>query len=60
MKRTKRQPIPQKEFGFTRETFNLVLETTHDGEQIAREHEQAEKACEFANKAQATLFQTES
>ena len=38
MKRTKhRLPLPQHEFGFTPETFNLFAEVSLDGERIARE-----------------------
>jgi len=59
MKPSKRLLIPQKEFGFTPDTFNLFQECTTDGERIAREREQAEKAREPANKAQTRLFQTE-
>jgi hypothetical protein len=59
MKRRKRLPIPQKEFGFTPDTFNLFQERTSDGEHIAREREQIEKARELANAAQTPLFQIE-
>jgi hypothetical protein len=43
MKRRKRPPIPQNEFGFTPNTFNLFQDCTSDGERVAREREQAEK-----------------
>ena len=33
---------PPREFTFARETFNLYIETTEDGERVARE--QAERA----------------
>lgn len=56
MKRHKRMPIPQKEFSFTTETFNLFQESTSDGESIAREREQIEIARELAEQAQASLF----
>lgn len=59
MKSKKCLPIPQKEFGFTPDTFNLFQEHTGDGELVAREHEELQKAREFANAAQAQLFQTE-
>jgi len=59
MKPSKRLPIPQKEFGFTPDIFNLFQECTTDGERIAREREQAENEREPANKAQTRLFQTE-
>jgi hypothetical protein len=58
MKRSKRRlPVPQWEFGFTPNTFNLILETGVDGERIAREHEQVEKDREFTERAQTALFQ---
>ena len=56
MKRSKRLPVPQQEFGFTADTFNLFREWTTDGERIAREREQADKARERAKAAQAELF----
>jgi hypothetical protein len=58
MKPAKRRlPIPQWEFGFTPDTFNLVVETGVDGERIARECEQAKKARQLAEKAQAPLLE---
>ena len=60
MKRAKRRlPIPQNEFGFTPNTFNLFGDCTSAGERIAREREQAEKARQLAEAAQTALFQTE-
>jgi hypothetical protein len=59
MKRSKRLPIPQNEFGFTPSTFNLFGDCTNDGERIAREREQAEKARQLAEAAQPALIQTE-
>lgn len=56
MKRLKRLPVPQKEFGFTTDTFNLFQEITNDGESIAHEREQIESAREFAEKAQTSLL----
>ena len=57
MRRTTRSlPIPQHEFGFTPDTFNLYLDTATDGERIAREHAEAEKARALAERAQARLF----
>lgn len=53
MKRNARLPIPQDEFGFTPETFNLILETTVDGERIAHERAEAEQARRIAEAAQA-------
>jgi hypothetical protein len=58
MKRTKRRlSIPQNEFGFTPNTFNLIVETGVDGERITQEHEQVKKAHQLAEKAQALLLQ---
>jgi len=57
MKRQKPLPIPQKEFGFTTDTFNLFQEVTSDGESISRERDQIEIAQELAEKAQSSLFQ---
>lgn len=56
MKRHKPMPVPQKEFGFAPETFNLFQEHTTDGERIAKEREEAEKARELAERAQRPLF----
>ncbi len=58
MKRRKRLPPPQKEFGFTADTFNLFQEYTNDGERIARERELDEKARDLAVAAQTSMFQT--
>ncbi len=45
MKRNKRRlPLPQHEFGFTPDTFNLFAEVSLDGERIAREQAEAEQA----------------
>ena len=57
MKRRKPLPIPQNEFGFTPNTFNLFQDCTSDGERIAREREQVEKEREFADVAQIAMFQ---
>ncbi len=59
MKRDKPMPVPQKEFGFTVETFNLFQESTLDGERITREQEQAKAASEREAAEQAQMFQTE-
>jgi len=56
MKRRRLLPTPQREFGFTQDTFNLFQETTLDGERIAREREEAQKARQLADAAQAPLF----
>jgi hypothetical protein len=53
---TRRLPIPQHEFGFARSAFNLIQETGFDGERIAREREEAERARHLADKAQPVLF----
>jgi hypothetical protein len=57
MKRSKRIPIPQKEFGFTPNTFNLFQEPSVDGERIIREQKAAQKARKLADMAQVGLFQ---
>ena len=49
-------PIPQYEFGFTPDTFRLFSESTLDGERIARERAEAEKARRLADSAQSRLF----
>ena len=59
MKRRKPLPIPQNEFGFTPSMFNLFGDYASDGERVAREREQAEKARQLADTAQTTLIQTE-
>ena len=57
MKRnTRRLPIPQHEFGFAPNAFNLIQETGFDGERIAREREETEHARHLADKAQPVLF----
>ena len=57
MKRNKRRlPIPQHEFGFAPDAFNLIHETGFDGERIAREREETERARHLADKAQPVLF----
>jgi len=58
MKQAKRRlPIPQWEFGFAPDTFNLIVETGVDGERIAKEHEQVKNARQLAEKAQAPLLE---
>ena len=49
-------PIPQHEFGFAPNAFNLIQETGFDGERIAREREETERARHLADKAQPVLF----
>ena len=59
MKRNRRRlPVPQHEFGFTPDTFNLIAETGLDGERITRERGEAEQARHHAETAQAALFIT--
>lgn len=57
MKRNKRRlPIPQHEFGFAPDAFNLIRDTGLDGGRLAREREEAERARRLADAAQAVLF----
>ena len=57
MKRNRRRlPIPQHEFGFTPDTFNLAIETGLDGERFTRERAEADRARSLAEAAQAALF----
>jgi hypothetical protein len=59
MKRNRRRlPVPQHEFGFTPDTFNLIVETGLDGDRIARERTDSEIARRSAESAQAALFTT--
>lgn len=59
MKRRKhRLPIPQHEFGFTPDAFNLAVETGLDGERITRERAAADHARRMAEAAQTPLFTT--
>ena len=60
MKRTKRRlPLPQHEFGFTPDTFNLFTEVSLDGERIARERTEAEQLRLAADAAQTAFFTTQ-
>lgn len=52
----RRLPIPQWEFGFSADAFNLFQETTQDGERIARERDEAERNRQLAERAQASMF----
>jgi hypothetical protein len=53
MKRNRRRlHIPQYEFGFTQDTFNLIGETGLDGERITRESGEAAQARRLAEAAQ--------
>ena len=56
--RKRRLPIPQHEFGFAADAFNLFQETALDGDRIARELAALAKARELADQTQSALFQT--
>jgi hypothetical protein len=57
MKKNKRRlPLPQHEFGFSPDTFNLFAEVSLDGDRIAREQAEAEQTRLAAEAAQAALF----
>jgi hypothetical protein len=57
MKKNKRRlPLPQHEFGFSPDTFNLFAEVSLDGDRIARERAEADQARLAAEAAQAALF----
>jgi hypothetical protein len=57
MKRSKRRlPIPQHEFFFAPLAFNLIVENGTDGDRIARERAEADRARCAAESAQARLF----
>ncbi len=58
MKRRKRLPIPQHEFGFVPDMFRLIADTTTDGERIARDLAEAQQARSQAEAAQPALFTT--
>ena len=53
-------PIPQWEFGFTSDTFNLKVETAIDGKPIARERAEADDVRRVTQKAQSRLFKRKS
>jgi hypothetical protein len=55
-KRARRLPIPQHEFGFTADTFRLFSEAGLDGDRLARERDEADRARRLAEAAQAALF----
>ena len=57
MKRTKAVPVPQKEFGFAKDVFNLFHDWTSDGERLERERAEAEHARQRAAAAEAPSFQ---
>jgi hypothetical protein len=52
----RRLPVPQHEFGFTPQAFNLFTETTLDGDRISREQTEADRARRAAESAQPHLF----
>jgi len=52
----KRLPIPQREFGFVRDTFRLMRETAVDGDRLALEREQLAAAKAASDAAQIGLF----
>jgi hypothetical protein len=57
MKRNRRRlPIPQHEFFFAPLAFNLIVENATDGDRIAREQAEADRARRAAESAQARLF----
>ena len=57
MKRNKRRlPIPQHEFLFAPQAFNLFADATLDGERITRERAETDRARRAAESAQARLF----
>jgi hypothetical protein len=59
MKRNKRRlPLPQHEFGFTPDAFNLFAEVSLDGDRIAREQAEADRTRREAEAAQAAFFPT--
>jgi len=61
MKRRKKQmPVPQWEFGFSAETFNLMQETGIDGDRISREKSEMEEARAVTEAAQSKLFRPSS
>ena len=57
MKRNRRRlPIPQHEFGFAPNAFNLISEAGLDGDLLSREREEAERARRLVEAAQSALF----
>jgi hypothetical protein len=59
MKRGRRRlHIPQHEFGFTPETFNLIQDVGLDGDRLARERHEADEARRMTEAARAALFTT--
>ena len=61
MKRSKRRlAIPQHEFFFAPLAFNLIVENGTDGDRIAREQAEADRARRAAESAQARLFTSQN
>ena len=56
MKRKRPLPIPQKEFSFAPDTFNLFQQAGQDGERLARERDEADAARRLADAAQPRLL----
>jgi hypothetical protein len=57
MKRNRRRlPIPQHEFCFVPGTFTLIQDSGQDGDRLARERDEADRARRAAELAQARLF----
>jgi hypothetical protein len=50
--------LPQHEFGFTPDAFNLFAEVSLDGDRIAREQAEAAERRREAEAAQAAFFHT--
>ena len=56
MKRNRRRlPIPQHEFGFSPQVFNLIQDQAVDGWRISRERAEVEKARRRAEAAQTEI-----
>ena len=61
MKRSKRRLlIPQHEFLFAPLAFNLIVENGTDGDRVARERAEADRARRAAESAQARLFTSQN
>ena len=56
----RRLPVPQWEFSFTQDTFNLFAESALDGERITREREETDRARLMGEAEQAGLFTTKT
>ena len=59
-RRNHRLPIPQHEFGFTPDTFNLIQDIVPNGERIAHERAEADEARRVSAAAQASFLTTEN